>query len=85
MYATIVQEVRPYRFIRDESGRYAVIEARCGHVYCLDCDHPRHEAPDTPEGMAEVVGAKGWSDYAGAMTRFRLMVDTEERYGETLW
>ncbi|MGE5505083.1 MAG: hypothetical protein ACM31L_11730 [Actinomycetota bacterium] len=85
MYATVVQEFRPYRFICDEAGRYAVIEVRCGHVYCLDCDHPRHEAEDTPEGMAKVVGAHGWGDYDGALKLFRLMVDSEERYGQILW
>lgn len=84
MVAEIVEEVRPYRLIRGEDGRHAVVEARCGHVYCLDCDHPRHAAPDTPDGMASVVG-RGWMDFAHATALFRQMVDGDEHYSQTLW
>lgn len=84
MRADIVQECKPYRLIRDEAGRHAVVEARCGHVYCMDCDHPRHEAPDTPEGMAAVVG-HSWMDRDHAIALFKQMVEGEEHYGEMLW
>ena len=51
----IVTEKETYRVITDGRGRYAVIEARAGHVYSLDPRHSVH-AEDTPEGMAQVVG-----------------------------
>lgn len=85
MEARIVDEVPPYRLIVGEDGRQAVVEARCGHVYCLDCDHPRHVAPDTAEGMAAVVGCHGWLDQARATALFRRMVKGEEHYSEMLW
>lgn len=84
MGTVVVEEARPYRLICDDGGRYAVIEARCGHVYCLDCDHPRHRAPDTPEGMASVMGHV-WMDQANATALYRRMVDGEEHYSEMLW
>ena len=55
MAVTIVLEEEPYRLITDGDEHYAVIEARDGLVYSLH-SHDRHEAPDTAEGMAEVVG-----------------------------
>lgn len=82
--AHVVAEVRPYRLIENNDGRCAVVEARCGKVYCLDCDHPRHVASDTPEGMAAVVGV-GWMERGHANALFRRMVDGEEHYGEMLW
>lgn len=85
MGAWIIQEVRPYRLIEAGNGRHAVVEARCGHVYCLDCDHPRHAAPDTAEGMSTVVGPHGWLDRDRATALFLQMVDGEEHYGEMLW
>ncbi|HSV28535.1 MAG TPA: hypothetical protein VLL76_03225 [Candidatus Omnitrophota bacterium] len=83
--AHIVAEVRPYRLIEDDYGRCAVVEARCGHVYCLHCDHPRHCAPDTPAGMVEVVGDHGWTDQDHAAALFRELVDREERYSQIIW
>lgn len=84
MGTVVVKEMRPYRLIRDDGDRYAVIEARCGHVYCLDCDHPRHMAPDTPEGMVSVMGHT-WMDQAHAAALFKRMVDGEEHYSQMLW
>jgi hypothetical protein len=84
LHAEIVQETRPYRLIRDEDGRCAVIEARAGHVYSLESTHPRREAVDTPQGMATVVG-NGWQDDVRALALFQLMVDNEERYSQILW
>lgn len=85
MQAHVVEETHPYRLVQNDEGRRAVVEARCGHVYCLDCDHPRHVAPDTSEGMASVVGHHGWMDSAHASALFRQMVDREEHYSEMLW
>lgn len=82
--ARIVQEERPYRLISDEAGHYAVVEVRCQHVYSLHCDHPRHGALDTPEGMEAVVG-DDWSDYEHALQRYRYMVESEERFSQTIW
>jgi len=58
MAIMIVLEDEPYRLITDGDEHYAVIEARDGLVYSLD-SHDRHEAPDTSDGMAAVVG-HGW-------------------------
>lgn len=84
MRAQIVEEVRPYRLIRSDDGRHAVVEVRAGHVYCLNCDHPRREAPDSPEGMAAVIGDR-WMGPAHADALFHRMVDNEEYYSQTLW
>lgn len=85
MDAWVVEEVRPYRLIEAKNGRRAVVESRCGRVYCLDCDHPRHVAPDTAEGMGAVVGSHGWLDRDQATALFRRMVDGEEHYSEIVW
>lgn len=84
MSVRIVREEKPYRLICGGHGRYAVLEARCGHVYSLHCDHPRHEALDTPAGMESAVG-NAWRDYDRALRRFDAMVEAEERYSRTLW
>ena len=55
MAIMIVLEDEPYRLITDGDEHYAVIEAHDGLVYSLD-SHDRHEAPDTSDGMAAVVG-----------------------------
>jgi hypothetical protein len=83
MHARIVDEARPYRLIRGQDGRYAVVEARCGHVYSLDCEHPRHVASDSGLGMASVVGC-GWQDFDHANALFRHMAGMEERYSQIL-
>ena len=81
---TILREEESYRLISDGSGRYAVIEARAGHVYSL---HPMHraECPDCPEGMLQVAGPDGWSDEPTARGRFEQMVRGERRYAERIW
>jgi hypothetical protein len=83
MAITIVLEEEPYRLITDGDGRYAVIEARDGRVYSLHC-HDRHEAPDTKEGMAAVVG-DGWREPGRAMQRYHYMTRREARYSELIW
>jgi hypothetical protein len=83
MAATIVLEEEPYRLITDGADNYAVIEARNGLVYSLHC-HGRHEAPDTAEGMAAVVG-DGWREQSVAMERFKFMTRREACYSELIW
>ena len=83
MTVTIVLEEEPYRLITDGDKHYAVIEARDGLVYSLHC-HDRHEAPDTAEGMAAVVG-DGWREQSVAMKRFQYMTRREARYSELIW
>jgi hypothetical protein len=83
MAVTIVLEEDPYRLITDGDGHYAVIEARNGLVYSLH-SHDRHEAPDTEEGMAAVVG-DGWREQGRAMERFQYMTRREARYSELIW
>lgn len=84
MRAYTVEEVRPYRLVRDDVGRYAVLEVRCDHVYSLEPDHPRHAAWDTEEGIVQVVG-HGWTDRVRATALFRQMVDGEDFYSRMLW
>lgn len=84
MEARLVLEVRPYRLVEGPGKCYAVVEVRCGQVLCLDCDHPRHVAKDTSDGMTDVIGS-GWMDRDRATALFWQLVDREEHYGETLW
>jgi hypothetical protein len=83
MAATIVLEEEPYRLITDGNKHYAVIEARDGLVYSLH-SHDRHEAPDTAEGMAAVVG-DGWRELGKAIERYRYMTRCEARYSQMIW
>jgi hypothetical protein len=83
MTIMIVLEEEPYRLITDEDEHYAVIEARAGLVYSLD-SHDRHEAPDTAEGMAAVVGDR-WCEQSMAMDRYQYMIQHEARYSQMLW
>ena len=83
MAVTIVLEEEPYRLITDGDEQYAVIEARDGRVYSLH-SHDRHEAPDTAEGMAAVVG-DGWRGPGRAMERYLYMTRREARYSQILW
>ena len=46
--------------------------------------HDRHEAPDTAEGMAAVVG-DGWREPGRAMERYHDMTRREARYSELIW
>lgn len=79
-----VAENAPYRLVRDDDGRYAVIEARSGKVYSLHGRDRRH-ADDSPEGIAAVVGDDGWRDERRARTRFEAMCRGEERYSRIIW
>ncbi len=83
MAVRIVHEVEPYRMVTDGEGRYAVLEARNGRVYTLDC-HCRREAPDTPEGM-EAAARGCWCGHGEAARRLLFMARSERRYGETIW
>ncbi|WP_142848463.1 hypothetical protein [Telmatospirillum sp. J64-1] len=86
MDITIIQEERPYRLISDGLNHFAVLEARCGHVYPVHCDR-RHQRPgllDTTEGMA-VAARHDWTDWNEAAHRFRFMTENEERYAQILW
>lgn len=83
MSISIIREEEPYRLITDGAGRYAVIEARAGRVYSLH-GRARHEADDSPDGMAAVVG-DGWRDEAAARRRFEAMCRREEGYSKVIW
>ncbi len=83
MAVTIVLEEEPYRLITDGDEHYAVIEARDGLVYSLD-SHDRHEAPDTSDGIAAVVG-DDWCEQSVAMKRYQYMIQYEARYSQVLW
>ena len=83
MAVTIVLEEDPYRLITDGDGHYAVIEARDGLVYSLH-SHDRHEAPDTAEGMAAVVG-DGWCKPGTAMECYCYVTQREACYSELIW
>jgi hypothetical protein len=83
MNIVTVHEAENYRLITDGRGHYAVVEVRDGWVYSLH-SHARREAPDTPEGMAAVVG-DGWRERRRATERFLDMLRREKRYSEVLW
>ena len=80
----IVTEKETYRIIGDGRGRFAVVEARAERVYSLDPQHTL-EAEDTPEGMAQVVGPRGWRSRDEAARLFKHMVNGERHLAETLW
>lgn len=79
-----MQESECWRLVRAEDGRCAVVEFRAGLVLSLRA-RERREAPDTPEGVARVVGDDGWTDPAEAEDRFARMCRRERRYAERLW
>src|SRR3546814_18415241 len=54
-----IVEQRGSHLLIERNGRFAVIERRGNEVLSL-APGARREAPDTPEGMAEVVGPAGW-------------------------
>lgn len=78
-----LREAENWRLVRAEDGRCAVVEVRGGRVLSL---HPerRREAPDTPDGIAQVVGDDGWRPPAEAEARFARMCRSERRYAEKL-
>ena len=80
----IVAEKESYRIVGDGRGRFAVVEVRAGRVYSLDPQHSL-EAEDTPEGMAQVVGPRGWRSRDDAAKLFKHMVNGERHLAETLW
>lgn len=73
-----------YRLITDEHDHYAVVEVRCGHVYSLH-GHHRREAPDSEEGMAQVVGDDGWFDEEAARSCFESAAGGEDYYRQRIW
>lgn len=84
MSIRVVDYQESYRLITDESGHWAVVEARCGHVYSLH-GHHRREAPDCEEGMACVVGHDGWRDERAARCCFEQAVKGERDYRQIIW
>ena len=79
-----LREAECWRLVRAEDGRCAVVEFRAGRVLSLHA-RKRREAPDTPDGVAQVVGEDGWSQLAEAEERFAKMCRRERRYAERLW
>ena len=80
----VIAEKESYRIIGDGRGKFAVVEARAGKVYSLDPQHT-FEAEDTPGGMAQVVGPRGWRSRDEAAQLFKHMVSGERHLAETLW
>lgn len=78
-----LREADGWRLVRAEDGRHAVVECRGGLVLSL---HPkaRRQAPDSQDGMAQVVGDDGWCDAAEAENRFAKMCRRERRYAERI-
>lgn len=83
MAIRIVDQAGTYRLISD-NGRFAVVEARTGHVYSLH-GHNRRRAEDTEQGMAAVVGDDGWFDEQAARKCFDDAVQGGEDYARTIW
>ena len=84
MKVEVIAEKETYRLLTDGHGRFAVVEARAGHVYSLDPTHSA-EAQDTPEGMLQVVSPRGWKSREDAARLFRAMARGEAHLAETLW
>ncbi|MBI2236033.1 MAG: hypothetical protein HYU60_03605 [Magnetospirillum sp.] len=85
MAVQVVDYQETYKLICDDCRRrWAVVEERCGKVYSLDAHHARH-APNTPEGMEEVVEPDGWCDEMAARRCFEEAVKGERYYSQILW
>ncbi len=84
MAIRIIEENKPYRLVSDGAGRWAVIEARAGHVYSLH-GRERRRADDNETGMAAVVGDDGWRDEDRARRRFEAMCRGEEGFSQIIW
>lgn len=84
MAIAIVDQQETFRLISDGEGRFAVVEARAGHVYSVH-GHERREAVDDPDGMARVVGDDGWFDEESARHRFDDAVEGGQRYARIVW
>lgn len=80
----IVDSKETYRLITDCVGHYAVVEARCGHVYSLH-GHHRREAPDGEDGMARVVGCDGWFPEEEARACFDSAAGGEDYWRQKIW
>lgn len=80
----IVDAKETYRLITDCAGHYAVVEARCGHVYSLHGNH-RRGAPDGEEGMARVVGWDGWFPEDQARACFDGAAQGEDYWRQCIW
>jgi hypothetical protein len=83
MAIQVIDSAGTFRLISDGS-RYAVVEARAGHVYSLH-GHDRREAPDGEDGMARVVGDDGWFGEAEARHCFDEAVKGGEGYSRIIW
>jgi hypothetical protein len=79
-----LREAENWRLVRADDGRCAVVEIRAGVVLSLHASE-RREGPDTPEGVAHVVGEDGWRAAAEAEDRFAKMCRRGRRYAERLW
>jgi hypothetical protein len=84
MMIETLREEDCWRLVRGEDGRCAVVERRAGLVLSLH-PHGRREAPDTPEGIVQVVGEDGWCSLAEAEERFARMCRRERRLAERIW
>ncbi|MGE5546331.1 MAG: hypothetical protein ACM33T_05510 [Solirubrobacterales bacterium] len=82
MALTIVDSGGSFRLVTD--GRHwAVVEARCGHVYSLHGQH-RREAPDGEDGIAQVVG-EDWLTETDARDCFANAVSGGNAYARIIW
>lgn len=84
MAIQIVDYKETYRLISDGQGHYAVVEARCGHVYSLHGNH-RRMALDSDAGMALVVGRDGWFHEQEARECLEAAARGEDYYRQRIW
>lgn len=80
----IVEVKETYRLIADEAGHYAVVEARCGHVYSLHGNH-RRQALDNEAGMQLVIGSDGWFAEGDARNCLEAAARGENYYSQRIW
>lgn len=84
MAIEIVERADSFRLISDGRGRFAVVEARAGHVYSVH-GHHRREAEDCERGMIEVVGEDGWFDEAAARRCLEEASKGGDAYARMIW
>ena len=76
-------DCRGSHLLIESEGRFAVVEERNGKIYGLDPKR-RHGYPETPEGVAEAVGAV-WQSEIAATRLFDEVTREAERLARRIW
>ena len=79
-----IVEQKGSHLLIERNGRFAVIERRGNEVLGL-APGARREAPETPEGMAEVVGPAGWTGEGEARRLLQEVTSRGNELSRRIW